>query len=67
MYRECMGGPLDGDLVPDYGPGWIQMVRLAESLIAMPDEITPITPDTAVPVTVRYHGCGNGHYHYDPE
>lgn len=66
MTRECMGGPFDGDIVPDYGPGWIDMLVVAELVVALDIDIVPL-PGSTRPRTVRYHGCGNGHYHHDPE
>ncbi len=67
MYRECLGGPFDGEKVPDYGPGYIDLLKMAEMSVALYFDVTPITLATMVPPTVRYWGCGNGHYHHDPE
>lgn len=65
MFRECIGGPLDGDRVPDFGPGEIH-IRLEAMLPVMLIRDDP--PGGGVPFCCeRYWGCPNGHYHHDPE
>ena len=64
MERECMGGPLDGDMVPDYGAGYINMwVARREPVMAVENG----HPVDSYGQFVRYFGCEDGHYHHDPE
>ena len=68
MYRECIGGPLDGSTVTDYGPGEIHMtIGEVEVPIGVQSEFGSDDRYVQGVRSVRYWGCANGHYHHDPE